>query len=89
MEAEGIALLQDDTASLPQLRRHGSCWTVSWIMGLTSLVLIDAMLDMVTIRRKGNGGVAESVRDTSKYRGCGINMATGFFRSGISHQHDG
>jgi hypothetical protein len=37
------------------------------------------MLDMVTIRRKAMVEVAESVRDTSKNRGCGINMATGIF----------
>jgi hypothetical protein len=36
-------------------------------------------LDMVTIRRKAMVEVAESVWNTSKYRGCGINVATGIF----------
>jgi len=44
-------------------------------MGLISLVLID----MVTIDERAMVEVAESVRDTSKYRRCGINMAVGIF----------
>jgi hypothetical protein len=60
--------------------------SVCWIMGLISLVLID----MVTIRRKSNGGGCrirpghEQISPVRHQYG-----GRNFFGSGISHQHDG
>jgi hypothetical protein len=87
MKAEGIAVLQHDTGKLaPDFDDERLVMDSLLDHGPISLVAAD----MVTIRRKGNGGCCRIRPDHEqisrvRHQYGGRN----FFGSGISHQHDG